>query len=73
MVFRCPTCGRFVKTKVQEGDGHFGTCEKCNVNYLARYDGCVQASGDYVTWLTVWPAPSNLNKGKSARYVLSGN
>lgn len=71
MVFRCPTCGRFVKTQLQEGDSHFGTCKKCNINYLARYSGCVQVSGEYEMYLTVFPAPSNPDKGKSARYVLN--
>lgn len=73
MVFRCPTCGRFVKTKLRSGDNHFGTCEKCNINYLARYSGGITESGDYNARLTVWPAPSNKEKGKSVTWELYGD
>lgn len=73
MVFRCPTCGRFIKTELREGNGHFGTCKKCDINYLARYNREMTDSGEYEACMDVWPAPSNLNKGKCRRWDLSGN
>lgn len=72
MVFRCPTCGRFIKTTLQNGVSHLGTCKKCDIEYMARYTGGIPESGDYEARLTVWPAPSNPNKGKSVSWALSG-
>lgn len=70
MVFRCPTCGRFVKTKLKNGNNHFGTCEKCDINYIARYEREMQDTGEYESWVSVWPALSNPNKGKRGCYEL---
>lgn len=73
MVFRCPTCGRFIKSDLQEGVGHLGTCKKCDIIYLARYFGGITETGDYDAWLTVWPSPVNPNKGESKTWKLHGN
>jgi transcription elongation factor Elf1 len=62
MVFRCPTCGRFIKTESEENDVHIGTCKKCNLAYKARFDGCITESGDYEASLTVWPAVKGCGK-----------
>jgi len=69
MVFRCPTCGRFIKAKQAEGDGEFGTCGKCKVDYIAHFSGCITESGCYDAWVTVWPCP-NQTRGKEARWIL---
>lgn len=73
MSFRCPTCGRYIKTELREGDSHLGTCKKCDINYLARNIREMNESGEYESSIMVWPALSNPSKGKSVRWVLSGN
>jgi len=69
MVFRCPTCGRFVKASLIEGKSEFGTCYKCRIHYFARFTGCITESGNYDTWLTVWPSPDQ-TRGKKAMWNL---
>ena len=71
MVFRCPTCGRFIKTELREGDSHLGTCKNCDINYIARYGREMQDTGEYESWISVWPALSNPDKGRHARYELN--
>lgn len=73
MVFRCPTCGRFIKSDLHEGGSHLGTCKKCDIIYLARFSGCINETDGYDAWLTVWPSPVNSEKGKSKTWKLNVN